>query len=205
MLWHCIYSPSLYSGSAIVWQIQRWMLTANYWTEHCVPNVGDGERTEGAEGLCNHIGRKTISTNQTPQSSQGLNHQQKSTDGGTRGSCCICSSGWPCLASMGEEALGPVKAQFPSIWECLKSEVGVGAWMVEHPHRSRGNLNFSLLCMPYMCAEISLSLSPCFSWSWIKCITIEVVEVEKNVGHHYTALIRFLLIRGWDFLVSKLV
>jgi hypothetical protein len=38
-------------------------------------------RTEGAEGDCNPIGR-TISTNRINQSSQGLNHQLKSTQGG---------------------------------------------------------------------------------------------------------------------------
>ena len=50
------------------------MLTANHWTEHGVPN---GERTEGAEGVCNPIGRTTISTSQTPQSFQALSCQQK--------------------------------------------------------------------------------------------------------------------------------
>jgi hypothetical protein len=34
--------------------------------------------TEGAEGICSPIGRTTISTNQTLQRSQGLNHQPKS-------------------------------------------------------------------------------------------------------------------------------
>jgi hypothetical protein len=29
---------------------------------------------------------------------------------------------------MGAEALGPVKAQFPSVGECQGSEVGVGEW-----------------------------------------------------------------------------
>jgi hypothetical protein len=43
-------------------------------------------------------------------SSQGLNHQPKSIHGGSHGSSCICSRGWPCQASMGGEALGPVKA-----------------------------------------------------------------------------------------------
>jgi hypothetical protein len=37
---------------------------------------GVRERSEGAEGVCNPIGRTTISTNQTPQSAQGLNHSQ---------------------------------------------------------------------------------------------------------------------------------
>ena len=49
------------------------MLTANYWTEHGVPNGGVRERTEGAEGVCNPIEKTTISTNQTLQSSQVLN------------------------------------------------------------------------------------------------------------------------------------
>jgi len=35
-------------------------------------------RTLRAEGICNLIARTTISTSQTPQSSQGLNHQPKS-------------------------------------------------------------------------------------------------------------------------------
>jgi hypothetical protein len=38
-------------------------------------NGGVREKTEGAEGICNTIGRPTISTNQTLQRSQGVNHQ----------------------------------------------------------------------------------------------------------------------------------
>lgn len=30
-----------------------------------------------------------------------------------------------------------LKTQFPSVGECHGSEVGVGEWEVEHPHRSR--------------------------------------------------------------------
>ena len=41
---------------------------------------------------------------------------------------CICSRGWPCRASMGGEALGPVKAQCPSAGECQGSEEGEDAW-----------------------------------------------------------------------------
>jgi hypothetical protein len=37
---------------------------------------GVRERAEGAEGVCNPIGRTTIATN---QSSQGINHQPRST------------------------------------------------------------------------------------------------------------------------------
>ena len=38
----------------------------------------------------------------------------------------ICSRGWPCRASMGGEALGPVKALCPSVGECQGQEAGVG-------------------------------------------------------------------------------
>ena len=45
-------------------------------------------RTEGAKGVYNLIKRKT-STNQIPQSSQGLNHQPEYTHGGTNDSSCL--------------------------------------------------------------------------------------------------------------------
>ena len=44
----------------------------------------------------------------------------------------------PYWASVAEEALGPVKAQCPSVGECQGREEGVGRWVGEHPHRSRG-------------------------------------------------------------------
>jgi hypothetical protein len=40
------------------------MLAVNHWTELRVPNRGVRERTEGVEGVCNPMGRTTISTNQ---------------------------------------------------------------------------------------------------------------------------------------------
>jgi hypothetical protein len=76
------------------------------------------------KGVCNLIGRTTISTN--PQSFQGINHQLKSTHGVTHDSSCICSHGWPCWTSMGGEALGPVKAQCLSVGECQGQEAMVG-------------------------------------------------------------------------------
>jgi len=39
---------------------------------------------------------------------------------------------------MGGEALGPVKAQCPSIGKCQDVKAGVAKWLGEHPHRSRG-------------------------------------------------------------------
>ena len=95
----------LLRGPARALQIQRRMLAANHWNECGVPNRGVREGIEGVEGGCNHIGR-TTSTNQTPQKSQGLSHQQRST----RGSSFICSRGWLCHASVEGEILGPMKA-----------------------------------------------------------------------------------------------
>jgi hypothetical protein len=60
-----------------------------------------------------------------PQSSQGLNHQPKSTHGGTHGSSCIFSRGWPSRSSMRGVAFGPVKALCPSVGECQGQETGV--------------------------------------------------------------------------------
>jgi hypothetical protein len=93
---------------------------------------------EGAEGVCNLIERTTISTNQMPQSFQGLDHQTKSTYGETHGSSCICSRGWPCWASMGGEVLGSVTVLCPSVGECDCREAGVGGWVDEYLHRSGG-------------------------------------------------------------------
>jgi hypothetical protein len=55
-----------------------------------------------------------------------MNHQPKRTNGGTHGSSHIGSRGWSYRTSMGGEALGPMKAQCPSVEECQDSEVGVG-------------------------------------------------------------------------------
>jgi hypothetical protein len=86
------------------------MIAANHQAEHMDPNGGIRQRTEGAKEGCNPIGRTTISSKQTPQSSHGLNHQPKNKHGGTHGSSCICSRGWPYLASMERKALGLMKA-----------------------------------------------------------------------------------------------
>ena len=39
---------------------------------------------------------------------------------------------------MQEEDLGPVKAQCPIVGECEGRQVGMGGWVGEHSHRSRG-------------------------------------------------------------------
>jgi hypothetical protein len=86
----CMLTRDWYScllrGSTWAWKIQRQMFTANHWTEHGTPKGGVRERTEGAEVVCNPIGKTTLSINQTSQSSQGLNHLPKSTHWGVHGS-----------------------------------------------------------------------------------------------------------------------
>jgi hypothetical protein len=67
------------------------ILTANRWTDPRDLNGGVRGRTEGAEGDCNPIGRTTISTNWTTQSSQELNHHTKSIHGEIHGSSYIFS------------------------------------------------------------------------------------------------------------------
>jgi hypothetical protein len=37
----------------------------------------------------------------------------------------------------GTEALGPVKARFPSVGKCQGGKVGMGGWEGHHSHRSR--------------------------------------------------------------------
>ena len=61
----------------------------------------------------------------TAQTSQGLNHQPKSTHGGSHGSSYICSRGQRRWSSMGGEALGPVKALCPNVGECQDQEAGM--------------------------------------------------------------------------------
>jgi hypothetical protein len=134
-----VWYSCLPRGSARAWPIQKWMLTGNHRTDRGDPNGGVRERTEDAEEVCNPIGRTTASTNQTPQSSQWLNHQPKSTHGETDGASCICNRGLPYLASMGGEALGPEKAWCHGIVECYSSKAGVGRVGRGHPHRTRAD------------------------------------------------------------------
>jgi hypothetical protein len=83
------------------------------------------------------IGQTTISTNQTCQSSQRLNHQPKSTHGGIHGSSHTCSRGCLYQASMGGESLGLVKVWFFCVEEREGREEGVGRCLGEHLHRKR--------------------------------------------------------------------
>jgi hypothetical protein len=133
LLTGALYS-CLLRGSARAWHIQMRMLAANHWADHGDPSEGVRESTEGAEGVCNPIERTAISTNHR---SQGLNHQPRSTHGRTHGSNLICGRGWPCQTSMGGDALGPVKAQCPSVGE-WKVGSGWGHTLIEAGGRGNG-------------------------------------------------------------------
>ena len=81
------------------------ILIAKHWSKAGDPSGRVRGRTEGAEGNCSPIGRRT--SNWTPQSSQGLNNQQKST---RVSPWLICSRGLPDLESTRGEVLGSVEA-----------------------------------------------------------------------------------------------
>jgi len=82
-----IGSRSLLRDTFRACQIQRWMLAVNHWTENRTPLGGIRGRIERAEGACISI----WTTMPTNQSSQGLNHYQKTIHELTLGYNCICS------------------------------------------------------------------------------------------------------------------
>jgi len=107
---------SLLRGSARALLIQIKMLAANHRTEHGDLSGGVRGRTEGAEWVCNPIGRTTILTNQTLQSSQGLNHQRKYT---IHMEGLMAPAVYVAEASIGGEVLSPVKVHFPNDFDFL--------------------------------------------------------------------------------------
>jgi hypothetical protein len=80
---------------------------------------------KGLKGLAAPYEELQYELTGTPQSSQGLNHQPKSTHGGTHDSCHVCSRGGTSWSSMEGEDIGPVKARCLSVGECQGQEVGV--------------------------------------------------------------------------------
>jgi len=94
-----------------------------YRSGHSQPSIGwstgspkkELEKVPKEQRGCSPIGGTTIWTHLYPQSSLGLNHHSKKIQGGTHGSSCICSRGWPSRSSTGGEALGPVKVLCHSI------------------------------------------------------------------------------------------
>jgi hypothetical protein len=110
--------------SAKAWQVQRWRLTVNHWTE---PRVQMEELEKRPKELRTHGANNNVNWPDL-QSSQGLDHQPKNTHGATHGSGCICGRGCPCWTSVGGEALGPESVQCPSVGECQGRRRGVGRW-----------------------------------------------------------------------------
>jgi hypothetical protein len=125
-----VWYNCLLRGSARAWQIQRQMLAANHWTELGVPDGRVGEGTEGAEGVYSPTEGATLSTGQTPLRSRELDHQPKSTHGGTHGSGHICGRGWPCWTSLGGCAMLHCRG--------MPEQEDRSGWTREHPHRGRG-------------------------------------------------------------------
>jgi hypothetical protein len=93
-----------------------------------VPDRGVGEGTEGAEGVRSPMEGATISRDQNLWSSWGLDHQPKNTHEATHGIGYLSTRGWPCLTSVGEEALGPEGVWCPSVGECQGGRTGIGGW-----------------------------------------------------------------------------
>jgi len=120
------------------------VLAANHGTENGVSNGGARERTEGSERICNPIEEQQYQPARLPQSSQGLNHQPKSTHGGTHDSSCLCNRGWallginerrgpwPCEGSGVEESQGGKR-----VGEAGEGE-GIGALFSQRGNRERG-------------------------------------------------------------------
>ena len=94
------------------------------------------ELEQSLKEVCKPIRRTIISTNQTPQSSQGLNYQPKSTHGVTHGSSHIYSKGWPNRKRRGHWSW---EGWIPHVRECQGREVGMGGCVVENPLRSWGS------------------------------------------------------------------
>lgn len=109
---------------------QRQMLSASHWIENWDLNGGVSERTEVIEGMFNPIGRTTVSTNQIPQSFQGLKHQVKSTHGTTPGSSSsMCSRRWALLGINGRRDPWSCEGSMTSVGECQGREAGGSVWV----------------------------------------------------------------------------
>jgi hypothetical protein len=113
------------------------MLIPNHQTEHEDLNGRIRGKTDGAERVCNPLGKTTLSTNQIPLSSQGPNHQSKSTHGGTIASNYLCSRGWPCYVLLRAEAFSLVETRYTKVEKCQDGEAGVDGRLETLPHISK--------------------------------------------------------------------
>jgi len=77
---------------------------------------GHPETVPPRDQVQNH--RKNNINQPEPPELPGTKPPTKNTHGGTHGSSCICSTGWPCVASMRGEILCPMKAWCSIVGEC---------------------------------------------------------------------------------------
>ena len=75
-------------------------------------------------------GSNGVNLPDSPQNSQGLDHQTKTTHGVIHGSGCICGKGWLCWTSVGGATLGLVGGLMPQCWRMSRVERRelVGGW-----------------------------------------------------------------------------
>jgi hypothetical protein len=121
----------LLRGSSRVWQIERQILVANYWTEG---GVSDGEvrdGTEGAEGDCSPMEGTAVLTSQPP------------TKVYTWRNPWLWPHMWQRRALLDiSERRGPWPdgVQWPSVVECQGQKAGVGGWLGEEGWYWEGGL-----------------------------------------------------------------
>jgi hypothetical protein len=142
----CMLTGAWYScllrGSARAWQIHRQMLTANHWTEYGVPNGRVREKTKGSKRGFQPHRKNNINQPAPPPHPPELPGTKPLTEDMWRHPWLQLHiyQGWPCWVSMGGEALGPMKAWYPSVGKCqVGRQEWVGRWG-EHPNRSGGGI-----------------------------------------------------------------
>ena len=86
-----------------------------YRCEWMQPNIGLSSGTPIEELCKDWRSWRDVQPHRKNNNINQPDHQPKSTHGGTHGSSCICSRGWPYRASMGGEALGLVQAWCPQL------------------------------------------------------------------------------------------
>jgi hypothetical protein len=112
--------------SSCAWQIQRWVLTANHWTEHRVPG-GIREQTEGAKGVCNIIGmNNNISPPHLPPEQAGTKPPTKEYTWNNSRLQMHIQQRMALLGINGRRGPWSCEGSMPSVRECHGAEEGVG-------------------------------------------------------------------------------
>ena len=105
--------------------MQMWKILVNGWTENRVPITQERERPEGAERVCNLIGRTTVSNNYTPRASKDLTTNKRvHMERPMAPAAYLAEEGL--VGHQWAKVLDPVNAYCPSVGECPSSEARVG-------------------------------------------------------------------------------